>query len=85
MKIYLAVVQKKKGEILFCHIATILKSMEDMQKHFKLILIRMFSNQFFFFFSKYRKTNQVIIHKGQIISSLPIPNRSNYIKEGNME
>lgn len=66
MKIYLAVVQKKKGEILICYLATILKSMKDMQKHFKLILIRMFSNRFFFF-SKYRKTNQVIIHKGQII------------------
>lgn len=48
MKIYLAVVQKKKGEILICYLATILKSMKDMQKHFKLILIRMFSNRFFF-------------------------------------
>lgn len=36
MKIYLAVVQKKKGEILFRYIATVLKSMKEMQRHFNI-------------------------------------------------
>lgn len=48
MKICLAVVQNK-GEVLFCYIAALLKSMKDMQKHLKWILIRMFSNWFYFF------------------------------------
>lgn len=35
MKICLAVVQKKKGEVLFCCMATLLKSMKDMQNRLK--------------------------------------------------
>lgn len=32
MKISLVVVQKKKGEVLFCYIATLLRSMKDIQR-----------------------------------------------------
>lgn len=59
--------------------ATVLKSMKDMQKYLNINknvqpLILLFSN-------KHGKTEQVIICKGQIVSSLSVPNRSNWITQ----
>lgn len=58
-------------------------SLEEHEGHTKALEMNINKNVqlILFFFSKCRKTNQVIIHKGQIISSLSIPNRNNYIKE----